>query len=174
MYIALLAICLWALATAIPFPLEAASSEANAGLNISGALNDKKNGTFTAAEIHANVLKHYPAENVLTSENLYPYLLSNQNANHTIYLSDTRAFIDLRTVHQKQPATDSSNPYKRQGGGTNPCFGYTSTYTTSSGSYWSAWSPVSSCLYTGASSAAGSQALAWSTSVAYQESGSVT
>lgn len=49
------------------------------------------------------------------------------------------------------------------------CYDYWNTYTKSHGSWWDAWKPSSTCLWTGKSNDGGSAALAYGTSLAISE-----
>lgn len=89
-------------------------------------------------------------------------MLIKQGANHTIYISDEKAFVNLATVTR-----NLTSPGKRILDGPN-CWApyhYTKTWAKQVQQFPGSWSPSSSCLWTGKSSAGGSQALSSSYSI---------
>lgn len=115
---------------------------------------------FSAEEAHANVLKYHPAGLIIQSEQLYDYSNTHSNENHTIYIEDQRSFI---------PMTSVSKNKKRQWNGAGNCAGATRYSAENPSIWWDKWRPVSQCVWTGLDPAGGSEAIGWSTSIAYTE-----
>jgi len=120
---------------------------------------------LTSDEAHANVLRNYRADYIISSDTLYQYLKQNIGSNHSVYVSDKRRWIYLPSVYV--PATKRAM-IKRQGDD-NPCFGYTNHYVMQTGSWWNSWSPASSCQYNGDDPDSATYQVSWSFSLSISE-----
>ncbi|KAJ2971789.1 hypothetical protein NQ176_g7527 [Zarea fungicola] len=103
-------------------------------------------------------------DHIIHSDNLYDYFSDNHGANHTIYVNNTRAFIDMSQVKPQLG--------KRQYA--NPCFGYVSNWAEQVQHWWGEWHPASGCLYTGNDKAGGSYNMAWSYSLSIADNTGVS
>lgn len=54
--------------------------------------------SFSLDQQHENIIKAFDSKHVIHSDNLHDYFLNNHGANHTIYINDTRRFIDMSQV----------------------------------------------------------------------------
>ncbi|KAJ2977823.1 hypothetical protein NQ176_g4157 [Zarea fungicola] len=115
-------------------------------------------------QMHKNVLNNHPAHWIVNSTHLEEYLLANRDANHTIYISDEKAFVSLATVEYdvERLATRDSGPCRIPSK-------YIKTYTKQTGQWPGAWTPASSCLFTGKSNLGGSEAISTSFALAIAE-----
>lgn len=87
-----------------------------------------------------------------------------QGSNHTIYLSDEKAFVSMAKVEY-----DVKNLHSRESG---PCIvpaKYTKTYTKQTGQWYGSWSPASACQYGQKSTGGGSSAISYSSSISITE-----
>lgn len=58
-----------------------------------------KNATVVSKDqLHTNILTAMHPDHIIHSDNLYDYFSDNHGANHTIYVNNTRAFIDMSQV----------------------------------------------------------------------------
>ena len=121
-----------------------------------------QNRTFSKDEVHTNVLKTLPSDRIIHSDGLHQYLRGNIGSNHTIYIPDQQKWALMSSVQVKQ---DSSNLTARQ----DQCFGYTSTWTDQTQSFWGAWTASSGCVYTGYDPAGASLGIDWGKSVSISE-----
>ena len=108
--------------------------------------------TFTDKEAHANVMRHLPAEKVVTSTTLGDY--ASNHHSRFVYVSDLQVFVDVSTLpaessHSKRQSQFPVTSYSIQ----NPSWQYTS------------WTPASGCTSTGFDPDGGNEAIQWSKSV---------
>ncbi|KAJ2978292.1 hypothetical protein NQ176_g3896 [Zarea fungicola] len=70
-----------------------------------------ENTTILHADvIHENILLAMDDEHILHSNNLHDYFVNNDGANHTVYVNDTRVFIDMNSV---KLVTDKKRQYSQ-------------------------------------------------------------
>lgn len=61
-----------------------------------------KNATgISSDQLHEGILAAMDSDLVMHSDNLHEYFPNNHGANHTIYVNDTRVFIDMSQVEKK-------------------------------------------------------------------------
>lgn len=61
-----------------------------------------KNATgISSDQLHEGILAVMDSDLVVHSDNLHEYFSNNHGANHTIYVNDTRVFIDMSQVEKK-------------------------------------------------------------------------
>lgn len=106
-------------------------------------VNDTDFVSLSPADIHANILAKFPADRIITSDELDIYLaahaaeLQDDSANdRTIYLSDSHTFITIDAT-----ATGNGTLEARQGS----CLTYGQTNLLATHEYWSPWAHLSSC-----------------------------
>lgn len=62
------------------------------------ATGGKNVTSISPDQLHEGILSAMDAGRVVHSDNLYDYFTNNQGANHTIYVNDTRTFIEMSQV----------------------------------------------------------------------------
>lgn len=67
--------------------------------------------TLTADQFHELTLSAMSPEFVVNSDKLYDYLSNNHGSNHTIYVNDTRSFIEMSEVKQEVDKRQYSTAY---------------------------------------------------------------
>ncbi|KAJ2983999.1 hypothetical protein NQ176_g285 [Zarea fungicola] len=128
--------------------------------------------TISRRELHENTLSNFPSESIMNTTVFEEYLMANPNANHTIYLSDEQAFVNLATVEynvEHNVEHNASSLVGREGG---PCIvpaRYTRTYAKQTQQWPGAWGPASECHYTQRSDAGGSISLQSSYSISIEQ-----
>jgi hypothetical protein len=131
---------------------------------VGGNITAFETRNFSPAEMHANVLKTYPPELVITSDALSAYMSAHPEDTTTlVYLSDTYQWV--------RRANDSSSLSKRQSPNCPSGESYVYYETVSSKAFWDPWQPISDCLSTGLDSAGGTEEFDWSYSLSISESG---
>ncbi|KAJ2980886.1 hypothetical protein NQ176_g2364 [Zarea fungicola] len=89
---------------------------------------------ITQEEAHENVLASIPAEYIVHSDDLEADIAKNRDANHTIYLSDEGAFVNLASI-------EYAAPRELQNRESGPCIAplhFTKTYTKQAGQWYDA------------------------------------
>ncbi|KAJ9134266.1 hypothetical protein NKR23_g10178 [Pleurostoma richardsiae] len=122
----------------------------NFGLGISdlsGTAADQHPHVFTAEEIHSNILKTFPADQIIVSGQLEQYRAQHNTS--LVYLSDSREFVEI------VPVTDRL--VERAG-----CVPDVKYQVLSSQGYWDPWIHLSGCRYTGKSDAGADYQINWS------------
>lgn len=71
--------------------------------------------SLTPDEFHELTLSAMSPELVVNSDKLYDYLSNNQGSNHTIYVNDTRSFIEMSQVKQQVDKRQYSQAYVSYG-----------------------------------------------------------
>lgn len=64
------------------------------------ATGGKNVTAISSDQLHEGILAAMDNDRILNSDELHEYLSNNHGANHTIYLNDTRAFIDMSQVQE--------------------------------------------------------------------------
>ncbi|KAJ2975367.1 hypothetical protein NQ176_g5558 [Zarea fungicola] len=173
------------------FPVAAtAAAVAEVGILSPGFAPPAGATSLSRRQLHENTLNNFPSEWIMNTTVFEEYVMANRgeyssisilfstvqgtnckDANHTIYLSDEQAFVSLATVEYdvEHDVHNSSSLVSRESG---PCIvpaRYTKTYTKQAQQWPGAWSPASSCLWTGKSDAGGSQNIQTSYSIAIEQ-----
>jgi len=134
------------------------------------SLNSFPNTTAVQAysdeDVHSNILKNFPSEYIISSENLIQFIREHPDNAHSVYLRDTKVFIDTSSL--------SGHAIQKRQGGFSPPVPITQTSLKNARSWWSAWQPASSCQHTGLDGSGGSINIGWSYSVAAQVSAGIS
>ncbi|KAE9362602.1 hypothetical protein N431DRAFT_524905 [Stipitochalara longipes BDJ] len=116
------------------------------------------------AEMHANVLKSYPSELIITSDELNTYMAAHQGTNPLVYLSDTQQWVTR--------ANESNiSALSRRQCNSGEYFLYSSVYASKT--LWYPWQPISNCLSNNKDSGTATMGFSWSYTVTIAESGGV-
>lgn len=85
------------LATTSPLDVRQASEVSE----IVPAIAAKNVTVLSPDQLHEGILTVMDSDRIVHSDDLHEYLSNNHGANHTIYLNDTRSFVDMSQVAPK-------------------------------------------------------------------------
>ncbi len=148
---------------AMAFAIEPGMSAAAAAPNNLPRADDETM-SLSADEIHANVMRTFPADSITTSENLVAYLAEHpEKANALVYLSDVRGFMPTPQVEITADGTTNMSQ-TLSGRQPPPCQNYHYYVVKAVDTFWDAWVPISTCSNTGKSDGSSQQTIDWSVS----------
>jgi len=120
------------------------------GLFVRDSSNSSASEYLSPEQIHANILKAWPANKIIVSQDLDKYVVQNPDAaGSTVYLKDTRTFMEIHantTLESRETCRFS-----------------TSRTVLRTQVVWDPWEPLSHCIKTDKDPNGGSTSIQYST-----------